>query len=63
MADEKAPQAVFTVVEGPNSPIWIRIGTAFECRDKSLNVLLNALPVNGKLHIREAKTSKNGQSA
>ncbi|MFC1610836.1 hypothetical protein ACFL6C_07750 [Myxococcota bacterium] len=51
------PKAVFTVVESEKleKPLWRRIGTAFECRDGSLNVLLDAMPTNGKLNIREDK--------
>lgn len=32
---------------------WQRIGIAFINRDGSMNVILNALPTNGRLHIRE----------
>jgi len=47
---------VYTIIEanGREKPFWLKVGVAFENRDGSLNVLLNALPVNGKLHIREA---------
>jgi len=40
--------------------IWIHIGMAFVNRDGSINVRLNALPVNGTLHIRplSGKTSE-----
>ncbi len=32
---------------------WMRIGTAFSNADGSTNILLDALPVNRKLHVRE----------
>jgi hypothetical protein len=49
-------KAVYTVVERPNNRTqWVRIGTAFENRDGSLRVLLDALPVNGTLHIRDSE--------
>lgn len=32
---------------------WQKIGIAFVNRDESLNVVLDALPLTGKLHIRE----------
>ncbi len=32
---------------------WCKVGAAFVNRDESLTVLLDALPVNGRLHIRE----------
>jgi len=52
----KPPLAVYTVVEKPGSDrnYWTRIGVAWINRDQSINVTLDALPVNGKLHIREA---------
>ena len=31
---------------------WTLIGTAFLNKDGSLNVILDAIPLNGKLHIR-----------
>lgn len=34
---------------------WTRIGSAFDNKDGSVNVYLNAMPVNGKLQIREKK--------
>jgi hypothetical protein len=38
-----------------NKDIWTKIGSAFENKDGSMNVYLNALPMNGKLQIRERK--------
>lgn len=48
-------KAVFTVADRGEGkkPFWVRIGTAFTNKDGSLSVLLDALPVNGKLQIRE----------
>ncbi|HVE85724.1 MAG TPA: hypothetical protein VND93_22875 [Myxococcales bacterium] len=34
--------------------IWVRCGTAFVNKDESLNVYLDALPLDGQLHCREA---------
>lgn len=48
-------QAVYTMVERGERTFWCRIGTAFTNRDGSLNVNLDALPVNGRLHIREVQ--------
>lgn len=51
-----AKKAVYTVAPRPNNRTqWVRIGTAFVNRDGSLNVLLDALPVNGTLHIRDSE--------
>lgn len=32
---------------------WTKVGIGFLNRDYSINVILDALPVNGKLHLRE----------
>lgn len=48
-------KAVYTVLERKERSLWIRIGTAFVNRDGSLNVKLDALPINGALHIRDAE--------
>jgi len=46
--------AVFTIVEiNDEKALWRRVGNAFQNRDGSYNLLLEALPVNGKLHMRE----------
>ena len=47
---------VYTIIEntkGDGKGFWLEIGRAFVNKDGSHNVLLNALPVNGTLHIRE----------
>jgi hypothetical protein len=49
-------KSVFTIVESQKDAerkFWIRIGRAFENRDGSTTVYLDALPVNGMLQIRE----------
>lgn len=38
--------------EGNRRPVWTRLGYAFENRDGSWNVELNAFPANMKLHLR-----------
>ena len=52
---------VYTIVEKPGSQkgIWLDIGVATENRDGSLRAKLDALPVNGTLHIREYEPRKN----
>lgn len=47
---------VYSIIEreGKEKPLWLRIGTCFSNRDGSFNVLLDALPKNGKLHIRKS---------
>ena len=58
--DEGAPRgsgtwkAVYTIIDrGRGRRVWLRIGVAFVNRDQSLNVRLDAVPVNGQLHIRD----------
>lgn len=53
----RAPLVVYTIVERERDKkkLWIRIGSAFRNRDGSLNALLDAVPTNGSLHIRELK--------
>ena len=45
---------VYTIIERPgyDKSIWVRIGRAFVNRDESFNLFLDALPTNGKLHLR-----------
>jgi hypothetical protein len=50
----KKIQAVYTVVSrNDGKELWLRLGSAFPNRDGSLTVLLDAVPTNGRLHIRE----------
>lgn len=37
---------------------WTRIGVAFINRDDSLNVVLDCIPLTGKMHIREKSAVK-----
>ena len=49
--------------EGRERSRWVRVGVAFDNRDGSLNVLLDALPLSGRLQIRNrpAETTENGE--
>jgi hypothetical protein len=50
----KSMKAVYTVIEkGPGKSFWVRIGAGFTNRDGSMNLHLDALPVNGKLQVRD----------
>lgn len=53
----KTPLTVYTIVarERDQKSFWVRIGAAFRNADGSLNVRLDAVPVNGTMHIREAR--------
>ena len=56
--------AVYTIIETDEGSFWREIGGAFVNRDDSLNVFLDAFPVNGRLHIREKRDApiKEGAS-
>jgi hypothetical protein len=55
---------VYTIVEreGLEKNQWIRVGVAFVNKDQSLNLRLDALPMNGTLHVRDAQNGKKGKS-
>jgi hypothetical protein len=52
---------VFMIIEkeGWDKAVWRKVGTAFENRDGSLNLFLDAFPMNGKLHVRERKVKQS----
>ena len=54
-AELRTWKAVYTIVErqGHEKKFWVRIGSAFVNQDQSLNVKLDAMPVNGSIHIRD----------
>jgi hypothetical protein len=41
--------------------IWSKIGVAFVCKDDSINVILDAVPLTGKINIRD-RYKKNGNN-
>jgi len=52
---------VFTIIdrgEGKKS-YWLKIGAAFENKDGSYTVKLDALPLNGQLQIREPREQQS----
>lgn len=53
----RGPLVVYTIVtrERDGRKFWVRIGTSFRNRDGSLNAMLDAMPLNGTLHIREMR--------
>ena len=52
---EKSKKLVYTIIDSDTlqRPLFRRIGVAFTNADRSMNVLLDAYPVNGRLHIRD----------
>lgn len=54
---------VFNILEGKDGKSrWVKIGSAFVNKDGSINALLDVYPRDGKLQIRDRKTS-NQQSS
>jgi hypothetical protein len=52
--NSKDMKAVYTVIDrGPGKSFWVRIGVGFTNRDGSINLRLDAIPVNGTLQVRE----------
>lgn len=60
---------VFSIKEIPEKPneekrtLWVKAGTAWVNRDGSLNVYLDVLPLDGKLHVREPLDDKRAESS
>lgn len=47
-------KVIYAIVERPNGkPFWMRVGTAFPNRDGSMNLYLDAVPLGGKLQMRD----------
>lgn len=52
---------VYTIIEAKEDgkkDFWQQIGIAYTNKDGSENVYLNALPLDGKLHIREVSDDR-----
>ncbi|RLB58549.1 MAG: hypothetical protein DRI34_04540 [Deltaproteobacteria bacterium] len=60
MASQAKMMEVYTVVDkaGSEKSFWVRIGACFTNRDGSFSVLLDALPTNGKLQIRQRNSEQ-----
>ena len=43
---------VFSIKQSANGSVWVKAGSAWVNRDGSMNVFLDVLPLDGKLHIR-----------
>lgn len=61
MNEKPKMKIVYTVVErGEGRTFWVRIGVAFTNRDGSINIRLDAVPVNGTMQIRDAEPPRDG---
>lgn len=55
-------KVVYAIIErGGGRKYWQRVGVAFVNRDGSLNVKLDAIPIGGQLHIRDAPPREPGR--
>jgi len=65
MLEENKVKIAYTVVERNNDgrKFWVRVGAAFVNRDGSLNVRLDAMPVNGELQIRDYQPRESREAA
>jgi hypothetical protein len=57
----KPHKEVFFITQSGEKSFFNRCGVAFENKDGSLNVILNAFPTDGKLHIRDPKEREQGE--
>lgn len=46
-----------------NGTVWVKAGSAWVNRDGSMNVYLDVLPLDGRLHVREALDRKDAEPA
>ncbi len=65
MLEENKVKIAYTVVERNKDgrKFWVRVGAAFVNRDGSLNVRLDAMPVNGELQIRDYQPREARESS
>jgi hypothetical protein len=57
-------KTVYTVVErAPGKSFWVRVGVGFTNRDGSLNLRLDAIPVNGQLQVRDWEPTERRSDA
>jgi hypothetical protein len=53
MDDDKRKKVLCPVEGRDKKTYWMRLGTAYVNKDNSINVYLDASPINGKLQIRD----------
>jgi hypothetical protein len=51
--DQSKMKIAYVVTQRGTNKYWTRIGAAFVNRDGSINVKLEAVPVNGEIHVRD----------
>ena len=55
--------AIFETKDGRDRSRWVRVGVAFDNRDGSLNLLLDAVPLSGRLQVRQRATETQPTAA
>ncbi|MBX3248498.1 MAG: hypothetical protein KF901_15080 [Myxococcales bacterium] len=53
MNEKKSHKVVFALTERQGKTYWMRVGVAWPNRDGSLTLQLDAIPISGKLQVRE----------
>lgn len=61
MANSNDNKQVFALTERGEKTYWTRIGAAFTNKDGSISVTLDALPVSGRLQIRDQEDREERQ--
>lgn len=61
--DSAKMKIVYVISERGGKNYWNRIGVAFVNTDGSLNVKLEAIPVNGEMHVRDYVPREDGEVA
>ena len=51
--DQSKMKIAYVVTQRGTNKYWTRIGVAFVNKDGSMNVKLEAVPVNGEIHVRD----------
>jgi len=59
--DDKNKKTVYTIIErttagGVTKSYWTKVGVGFVNRDGSITLQLDAIPISGKLQVREWET-------
>jgi hypothetical protein len=58
--DQSKMKIAYVVTQRGTNKYWTRVGVAFVNRDGSMNVKLEAVPVNGEIHVRDYVPREEG---
>jgi hypothetical protein len=60
----RKPWIAYNIIEKPGlrNRIWNRVGTAWLNRDGSINVVLDALPLGGRIQLREDDRERRAEA-